>query len=44
MEIIKLTTKEELENLKRNDRLIVKWGKGSTAHRKNEPITMTRIY
>lgn len=44
MEIVKLTTKEQLKELKRNDMLIVQWKEGSTAFKKGEPITITRIY
>jgi len=44
MQIIKLTTKEQLQSLKRNDRLIVEWIDGSQAARIGEPITMTRIF
>lgn len=44
MRITKLTSIEQLEKLKRNDRLIVHWNENSTATRKGEPITMTKIY
>lgn len=43
MQIIKLTTKEQLESLKKNDKLIVEWCYNpSSGHEFNE-ITMTKI-
>jgi len=44
LKIIKLTEREQLKNLKRNDRLIVEWTEPSDAYKKGEPITMTRIF
>lgn len=44
MKIIKLTTREQFKQLKKNCRLIVQWSKASTAARKGESITMTRIW
>lgn len=44
MNIKKLTIKEQLKQLKKNDRLIVQWSKTSTSARKGEPITMVRIW
>ena len=44
MKIRKLVTREALLKLKRNDRLLVHWKEGSTAYKKGEVITMTRIY
>lgn len=44
MEIIKLTTKKQLEELKKNDRLVVEWSEHSQFFRNGDPITMTRIW
>jgi hypothetical protein len=44
MQILKLATKEQLQSLKKNDMLLVEWREGSTAYKKGEPITMTRIW
>jgi hypothetical protein len=44
MKIVKLTTKEQLEALKKGDKLIVQWKYHSvTGHKFNE-ITMTEIW
>ena len=44
MKIVKITTREQLEQLKKYDRLIVQWSKSSTAYKQGEPITMTKIW
>lgn len=44
MKIEKITSREQLESLKKNDRLIVQWSRTSTAYKQGEPITMTKIW
>jgi hypothetical protein len=44
MQIIKLTQKEQLESLKKGDKLIVQWAYHSSSGHKFDEITMTEIW
>lgn len=44
MKVIKMTSEEQLKSLQKGDRLIVEWKEGSSAYKKGEPITMTKIW
>jgi hypothetical protein len=44
MQIVKLTTREQLESLKKGDKLIVQWAFNPNSGRKFNEITMTEIW
>jgi hypothetical protein len=44
MKIVKLTTTEQLMQLKKNDKLIVQWAYHSATNHKFDEITMTKIW